>query len=246
MDKGSCEVIQHFKIAYICINPPELLLHLNSFESDKTYLQSIFTVRMICFWLLSSWGFDILHFDVDAIPVRPKFSDLFLRGDEADIVAGIGLFPHSVYKNLGTTVCMGSFYLKSLIYSEGVRQLFTTMSTIDAFDDQLKMNKALVRMGLYWKSKKPGETWIGLDSNQRLRVNFLPETIVCRRTCEALFEILGTAKDELYIMHPFTQKSGQVKKSLLGVLNLWQLKTYDIPNIYNFNLDLIDFVQSIS
>ena len=246
LDNGSCEIIQHFDIEYVCLNIPEFLNHLGTFgEINELKANCLFSTRLVVLWLLSSWGFDILHFDVDAVPVRPKFSDLFLRGDEADIVAGIGHFPSSVGKTLGGTICMGTIYMKSLLASKGVRKLFTEMGQLSTFDDQLKINRAILNMGLYWESKKLGETWIGVDSSQVLRVNFLSTTLVCRRTCKEESKNRGTPNDELYMMHPVSSKSGSRKEDILEELNLWTLKTHSVPEFISFNIDLIDFVKTL-
>ena len=247
MDNGSCEIIQHFDIEYVCLNIPEFLNHLGTFGeiTDNSSMNSLFSTRLIVLWLLSSWGFDILHFDVDAVPVRPKFSDLFLRGDEADIVAGIGHFPSSVDKTLGGTICMGTIYMKSLLTSKGVLKLFTEMGKVSTFDDQLKINRAILNMGLYWESKKQGETWIGVDSSRVLRINFLSHTLVCRKTCFEESNNRGTPNDELYMMHPLSSKSGSRKENILEVLHLWTLKTHSIPELLTFNIDLVDFVKTL-
>ena len=246
MDNGSCEIIQHFDIVYVCIGVPEFLNYLGNFGGARQLQRnSIFSTRIVVFWLLSSWGYDILHFDMDAVPVRPKFSDLFLRGDEADVVAGTGHFPSSVDRTLGGTICMGTIYIKSLLTSKGVRKLFTEMGKISTFDDQLKINEAILYMGLYWESKKPNETWIGVDSSRVLRVNFLSNTLVCRSTCREESKKRGTPNDELYVMHPLSQKTGSDKVNILEELNLWTLKTHSVPKPLTYNIDLVEFVKTL-
>ena len=247
MDNGSNEIIQHFDIPSIYISPSEFLKHLGYMETMQKELNQIFSIRLICFWLLSGWGFDIIHFDVDAVPVKPNFLDLFIKEGGADLVAGVGTFPNSVKKELGATVCMGTFFLKSLTKSEGVRKLFREMRNVDSSDDQIIMNKALVQMGLSWESSEKDRVWIGWDSSKQLSVHFIPRTLVCRNQCRELSKIRGSLKDRLYIMHPMGQKLGPAKKANLATLGLWNLKSNEyFSSISEYNIGLIEFVEKLS
>ena len=247
MDNASSEIIKHFDIPSICLNPTDFLSQLGFLETIQRPLHQIFSTRLICFWLLSGWGFDIIHFDVDAVPVKPKFLDLFIRDGGADLVAGAGIFPNSARKVLGATVCMGTFYLKSLTKSDGVRQLFREMRSVEDYDDQRMMNEALVNMGLSWDSSEEDKMWTGWDSSNQLSVYLLPRTLVCRNECRMLNDIRGTSEDRLYVMHPNARKSGPTKISNLASMGLWNLKsTADFSSISKFNIDLIEFVKDIS
>ena len=247
MDNRSYAAIEHFNLPLLYLNPPEFLKQLGYLEIIKNPLHQIFSVRLICFWLLSGWGFDIIHFDVDAIPVRPKFLDLFVREGGADLVAGVGTFPMSARKALGATVCMGSFFLRSLTKSEGVFKLFGEMRNVDSGDDQVVFNVALAQMGISWESREEGQVWVGIDSSNLLSVNFLPQTWVCRNKCPDMNMLRGTPEDQLYVMHPKGPKTGLSKVAVLKTVGLWNENlTADFSNISKYNNDLVEFVKKIS
>ena len=244
MDDETCGVLSQFTtVVHVCFSKTEVqsLLGLENSTGKK----NLFMTRIVVFWLLSIWGFDILHFDVDAVPVKPNFVDLFLR-QGADLVAGMGTYPSSAFQVLGATVCMGSFYLRSLTVSKGVLSLFARMRFENSLDDQIKLNNALVAMQLYWKEKGADEEWHGCDKTNQLNIVLLPQSMICRKKCAEYNSLRGTSKDNLFVIHPPSRKTGKSKGNVLQKFHLWNFKyvafdpiTYHTP----LRLDLVEFVK---
>lgn len=263
LDNGSCAFIHTFTptyFSYICIIDYEDLMKATSSNNDNDAKVSfLFSFRLFCFWLWSHWGYDILHFDVDAVPVHNKFVELFTDQD-AELVGGTGKFPHVVYKMFKRTLCMGSIYFRSSVRESQskILNLFKLMKTFNSNDDQMKLNLALTQLKLSFEGSSMAKNqkldpfyykMIGASKLSQLRVVFLPQTQVCRSSCEYI--VTNPNNYELHIMHPYfmdmTAKKGRTKIAIIQKFKgLWVLKDNFNWKKQNNSQLILNYLKSIT
>ena len=83
-------------------------------KNSKLEIGNIWMSRLAVIRLLSHWGYDVQHYDSDAVLLKNPQS-LFQRFSSSDIVASWGDYPDELGKNgpWGTTLCMGAVLIRS-------------------------------------------------------------------------------------------------------------------------------------
>ena len=83
-------------------------------RKPKLEIGNIWMSRLAVMRLLSHWGYDVQHYDSDAVLLKNPQS-LFQRFPSSDIVASWGDYPDELGKNgpWGTTLCMGAVLIRS-------------------------------------------------------------------------------------------------------------------------------------
>ena len=83
-------------------------------RNPKLEIGNIWMSRLAVIRLLSHWGYDVQHYDSDAVLLKNPWS-LFQRFPSSDIVASWGDYPDELGKNgpWGTTLCMGAVLIRS-------------------------------------------------------------------------------------------------------------------------------------
>ena len=83
-------------------------------KNSKLEIGNIWMSRLAVIRLLSHWGYDVQHYDSDAVLLKNPQS-LFQRFPSSDIVASWGDYPDELGKNgpWGTTLCMGAVLIRS-------------------------------------------------------------------------------------------------------------------------------------
>ena len=83
-------------------------------RNPKLEIGNIWMSRLAVIRLLSHWGYDVQHYDTDAVLLKNP-QPLFERFPSSDIVASWGDYPDELGKNgpWGTTLCMGAALIRS-------------------------------------------------------------------------------------------------------------------------------------
>ena len=83
-------------------------------RNPKLEIGNIWMSRLAVIRLLSHWGYDVQHYDSDAVLLKNPQS-LFQRFPSSDIVTSWGDYPDELGKNgpWGTTLCMGAVLIRS-------------------------------------------------------------------------------------------------------------------------------------
>lgn len=85
--------------------PFEDILSITLVNQAPTFTKIMMT-RLAVVRLISHWGFDIAHFDTDAIVLKnPLYLFRFHQG--SDIIGSLGMFPKKLMKEWGITICAG-------------------------------------------------------------------------------------------------------------------------------------------
>ena len=100
-------------------------------RNPKLEIGNIWMSRLAVIRLLSHWGYDVQHYDTDAVLLKNP-QPLFQRFPSSDIVASRGDYPDELGKNgpWGTTLCMGAVLIRSSPRT-GELYLLATMTTAD-------------------------------------------------------------------------------------------------------------------
>ena len=176
----------------------------------------IWIIRCIVLRLLNHWGYDVVNYDVDAIPL--KNSDLlFDRYPDSDIVASSGTYPEAVGSKWGNqTLCMGVVLFRA---SNRMEELWEVTSRVINYslDDQEKLNYGLLECKVEWKRENMSRAGqIGTCKNG-LRVTLLPKTIICRQ-CD-----IDTI-DNYTVWHNLSPKNSSSKQTAAPSSDLWHLR----------------------
>jgi len=80
-------------------------------EFEHRY-SSVWIVRMIVYRLISYFGYDIVSYDTDAVPLR-SLQPIFDKYRDYDIIGSAGIYPFSLGRAWGFTMCMGIVRFRS-------------------------------------------------------------------------------------------------------------------------------------
>lgn len=110
LDEDVFSVLNDRDIPSIHINPSTVL---NVTELRKTaYKNTVWMVRFVVFRLITYWGYDLASYDSDALVMKNP-QELFQQHRSSDIVSSAGMYPYSLSKKWGFTVCMGVILFRS-------------------------------------------------------------------------------------------------------------------------------------
>ena len=98
-------------------------------RKPKLEIGNFLMSRLAVIRLLSHWGYDVQHYDTDAVLLKNP-QPLFQRFPSSDIIASRGDYPDELGKNgpWGMTLCMGAVLIRSSPWT-GELYLLATMTT---------------------------------------------------------------------------------------------------------------------
>ena len=104
-------------------SPLHELLQRVGIKSVGVFLDSLFIgnfgvynkllmARITILRLINYWGYDVAHYDTDAIILKNPLS-LYNKHADSDVVGSTGTFPKELGKKWGFTLCMGAILFRS-------------------------------------------------------------------------------------------------------------------------------------
>ena len=117
-DRKLHRFLQPFRHVHsVYVNPWSVIK--SRFSEDKKYKKRrmsefthIWVARLCVFRLLNHWGFDVVHYDADAIVLK-NLQPIFDEYRDTDIIGSIGRYPVNLGRKWGQTLCMGMVLLRS-------------------------------------------------------------------------------------------------------------------------------------
>ena len=109
LDKNVFSLLDSRDIPSILVDKAKVLKPNAKFQHDYS---SVWIVRMIVYRLINYFGYDVVSYDTDAIPLRnlqPVFDDY----QDHDIVGSAGIYPFGLGRIWGFTMCMGVIRFRS-------------------------------------------------------------------------------------------------------------------------------------
>ncbi len=108
LDKDVFDLLNQNKINSILVEKRTILKP--SVDVKKYY--HIWIIRMVLYRLINYFGYNVVSFDTDAIPLK-SLQPLFDMYQDHDIVGSVGRFPFSLGRAWGFTMCMGVIRFRS-------------------------------------------------------------------------------------------------------------------------------------
>ena len=218
----------------------------------RSKFSHIWVARLCVFRLLNHWGFDVVHYDADAIVLK-NLQPIFDEYRDTDIIGSIGKYPFDLGREWGQTLCMGMALLRSnertglfcyclhnmyyilannlLFVSISVELFWEGVSTTNTtqFDDQVRFNQALHECGVTWNTHSTKEALI---TGQCTRL------ANCSDSCdeEKLLRVAILPETivcrhcnvemitSYYVWHAKSSRKSQAKKENAESANVWFLK----------------------
>ena len=104
LDKNTHSLLQARGICSLLVIPSSLF--------EKHVTPSLWMTRLIIIRLLNHWGYDVAHFDADALIVQNP-EPLFDQFNESAIIGSQGSFPSTLSHKWGATICAGVMVIRS-------------------------------------------------------------------------------------------------------------------------------------
>lgn len=79
---------------------------------ERRYAKILIT-RMSLMRLTNHFGYDVVHYDPDAILLKDPWPIFYDQYCDSDIIASQATYPFEIHKEYGVTMCMGSVFLRS-------------------------------------------------------------------------------------------------------------------------------------
>lgn len=214
-------------IGVSCFNNHEVKSHAANFQG------ALWEFRIQILHRLVAQGVSVVLTDADAIWKKNPL-DLLLEGD---ITASRGSFPSDSKARLGATGCMGFIFFRG---SPKVAE-FVSHGMLSSFsgDDQIALNHALEKYHVKFEEGTltyTESTSASFGNAEGLRVVFLDH---------ARFQRICTHDNEgAYVMHCFSQKTGNSKENSFKEHGLWYLR--DAWDSITVPLAFADWVARVS
>ena len=81
------------------------------FSNGQYSYKKLLMARVIIVRLINYWGYDVAHYDTDAIVLKNPLP-LFNKHADSDVVGSTGTFPFDLGKKWGFTLCMGMIFFR--------------------------------------------------------------------------------------------------------------------------------------
>ena len=108
LDLGTHKLMNKKGIASIYV-PIESIMNIT--RVTKRY-QAILIVRLTVLRMINYWGYDVAHYDADAIVLKNPQS-LYKQYAGSDVVGSTGIHPKELSNEWGFTLCMGAIMFRS-------------------------------------------------------------------------------------------------------------------------------------
>ena len=108
-DETVHNLMQSKGIPTVCIPPGSIV---NTGFSNEH--RAIFIARLTVVRLINYWGYDVVHYDTDAIVLKNP-EPLFEEYRSSDIVGSVGRHPVALGDEWGFTLCMGAIMFRSTL-----------------------------------------------------------------------------------------------------------------------------------
>ena len=105
------ELLKSKNIPVIFIDPPAII-GSSAAHIIRTAFTQVHIVRLSLFRLLNHWGYDVVMYDSDAIPLKNP-QPLFDKYPEASLIGSAGRGPENIMAVWGRTICTGVLLLRS-------------------------------------------------------------------------------------------------------------------------------------
>ena len=102
------ELLQRVGIESVQVPPESVLInsaYVNAYDK-------LLVARVIVLRLINYWGYDVAHYDTDAIILKNPLS-LYNKHADSDVVGSTGTWPFELGKKWGFTLCMGVILFRS-------------------------------------------------------------------------------------------------------------------------------------
>ena len=107
------EMLKSKNIPVIFIDPTTII-RSSATHFVRTAFSQVHIVRLSLFRLLNHWGYDVVMYDSDAIPLKNP-QPLFNKYPMASLIGSAGKGPESIKSVWGRTICTGVLLLRSSI-----------------------------------------------------------------------------------------------------------------------------------
>ena len=105
------DLLKSKNIPVVFIDPPTII-GSSATHIIRTLFSQVHIVRLSLFRLLNHWGYDVVMYDSDAIPLKNP-QPLFDKYPEASLIGSAGRGPESIMAVWGRTICTGVLLLRS-------------------------------------------------------------------------------------------------------------------------------------
>ena len=105
------EMLKSNNIPVIFIDPTTII-RSSATHFIRTAFSQVHIVRLSLFRLLNHWGYDVVMYDSDAIPLKNP-QPLFNKYSTASLIGSAGKGPESINSVWGRTICTGVLLLRS-------------------------------------------------------------------------------------------------------------------------------------
>ena len=107
IDNPLCQLLNKRNITCLAVNWKNYLTH-----NLGPAFRLILVLRLTVIRLLNYWGYDAANLDTDALILKNP-EPLYQEFVDSDMVAGHGTYPFSLGKEWGSTICGGTFMIRS-------------------------------------------------------------------------------------------------------------------------------------
>ena len=114
LDDTIHELMKSRGISSVCVEPQTVMVPFDP-KSEMGKMQPctfLFATRLTVVRLINYWGYDVVHYDTDAIVLKNP-EPLFEKYRSSDIVGSVGRHPFALGDEWGFTLCMGFIMFRS-------------------------------------------------------------------------------------------------------------------------------------
>ena len=106
-DSALHELMQSVGIPSIGVFSESMLLRKGDYNFKELFVARVTVLRMINYF-----GYDVAHYDSDAI-IQKNLNPLYSNHSDSDVIGSTGTFPGAVKRKWGFTLCMGAILFRS-------------------------------------------------------------------------------------------------------------------------------------
>ena len=106
------ELLQRVGIESVLVPPESLASQYGMCVAHDFY--KLLMARVTVLRLINYWGYDVAHYDTDAIILKNPLS-LYNKHADSDVVGSTGVWPFELSKKWGFTLCMGTILFRSTL-----------------------------------------------------------------------------------------------------------------------------------
>ncbi len=185
-------------------------------------LNSLWIERVKLIYQLLSFGYIVIHSDVDAVWLKNPID--YCEKIDADIIFSQGtIWPPAVHETLSVVLCCGFFMLRPTEKSLSFLKDWLQLVEIDG-DDQRALNQLLLSKGLSWNLSDSNYTleWNIKQFNcfNSTQITAVENDLIIALLPHHLFQRLPENKPGI-VVHPLSKKEGLATKQVLKKNDCW-------------------------